>query len=185
MKKRRRLLANILRAGAVACGVLAIMAAGDTSARAELITNISTGVLPDGTPLGNLVIDTKYTVALTGGSLGPGGPLSDNLTKVLDGPGFPFPPWVANSNDSKWITPNDPRFTQENAPPPAGSDAEFTYTVSFSLTAGQAAGAFLSGGPSEDFGIWTTDNEGLHVRFNGVDIATTLDPNDDQPFDSF
>lgn len=180
MKQMYAFFVGTLRAGALACGVLTVLSATASPGRADLVTNISTGVDALGNPLGDGAVDPKWTVAVTVGTLTPG--LATNATKVLD-PGHPN--WVANTNQSKWITPNDIRFTNDNAPPPAGSNLTFTYTTTFTLDAFQAANAYLAGGPGAGLGFWTSDNNGVQVLFNNANVATTLNPSVDQPFLNF
>jgi hypothetical protein len=144
---------------AALAGVLALASA--PAARAEITVDLSTGK-----GLANLAVDPLWSVTssyFNGGTVG---------TKVLDAPGFPFGPWIANTADSKWITPNDPAFTQANAPPASGPPLSFVYSTTFNLTAQEAPTAKITG-LGANAARWTSDNDGLQVLLNGVLVSNS------------
>lgn len=103
------------------------------------------GTVADGT------LDPNYVI--TGGTAGV---ISTTQAAVQDG--FPIPsPWLADDADSKWIAP----FGSDNdSNGPVGT---YIYTTTFSLAGLNRLTASISG-------KWSSDNDGLDVRLNGVSI---------------
>ncbi len=116
------------------------------------ISNLyNTGVNDSGAVLGNSVIDPHY--ALTS-QPAPGG-----LQAVTTPPGYPIPPWVANSTTSRWIGLNT-----TSAIGPVGS---YTYETTFTLpNLANLATVSING-------LWSTDNNGLDILINGISTGQT------------
>jgi len=130
-----------------ALGLAAALTA--SQARAASITTLySTGVdaahalLPPSSP------DTHYVMS-AGSSDGTTG-----LTPFVVPPGFPIPPWVANTATAQWITPKMPEPV--NGP--------YNYTTTFDLTGFVPGTASISGKLS-------ADDQLIGVLLNGVLVA--------------
>jgi hypothetical protein len=102
-------------------------------------------------------VDSSYSfTALTGTAVGTGGHgavTSDNA--------FPFPNWLDNSADSKWLTPTADQGASYD---PSGSGT-YSWTLNFDLTGYDASTASFSG-------RWVADNYG-QLYLNGQLISTT------------
>ncbi len=145
----------------LAAGMIVLLTSGSSRAGTVLSTGLSTA--PTGGP--ENAIDLIWNVSYTDPTLGT---VTTEGTKVVADPGFPFPAWIANSADSKWLIPVS--FTRENAPPPAGSPPlSLRYSASFVLTEVEAE-ALNSTGWS---GRWSSDNNGVGISLN--DYAQSLD----------
>jgi len=132
------------------------------SARAGLILSTGLTTTPTGGP--ENAIDRIWSVSYTDPNLGT---LTTESTKVVAEPGFPFPAWIANTADSKWLIPES--FTRNNAPPASGPPMSFRYSASFLLTEEDAAALNATGWS----GRWTSDNNGVGISLN--DDAQYLD----------
>ncbi len=100
--------------------------------------------------------DTRYAFSTLGGTAtGTGG-----HGVVTTGTGFPFGPWLANTGDSKWLTPSA-NAAQSYDPSTAG---QYKWTLTFDLTGKDTASAYLAG-------RWAADNNGS-VALNGVTISS-------------
>lgn len=106
--------------------------------------DLSTGV----DVVGN--IDQRWTVAYPGQTLS---------TVEIVQPGFPIPPWLANSSTSGWVVPTD--TGQSNAP----QNTDFVFSTTFNLAnQTERDSAALSG-------RWLSDNNTLSITLNGNAIA--------------
>ncbi len=107
----------------------------------------NTGVDASGNVLGAPVDDPHYTLT------GPSGALAD--ATVIDD-NFPIPPWLLADSNSAWIglTNNDS----------TGAAGNYTYRTTFELGAGVNTNALIHG-------LWATDNEGVSIFLNGVDVT--------------
>jgi hypothetical protein len=105
-------------------------------------------VLPDGT-----IGDPHYTLTSV-----PGGTTDIRIRSTAGG--YPYPPtgpyFVGDQTKSLWIGPN-------NAPTLNSPVGEYTYQTTFDLSAYNYLTASISG-------LWSTDNQGLHIYLNGIDI---------------
>lgn len=68
--------------------------------------------------------------------------------------GFPIPPWIANSPESRWIGPRPDAAAVAAA-------GNYTYTTRFSLSDFDPTTAVLTG-------RWSSDNSGVDILLNGV-----------------
>ncbi|HIG26346.1 MAG TPA: hypothetical protein EYQ50_00540 [Verrucomicrobiales bacterium] len=110
----------------------------------ELVPGIfSTGVDDNGEILLDLDIDPHYVLTQNP---------HDGGSEVLAMSGIPSPPWVPNSDTSRWVGATD----NTNAEP-----GLYTFEMSFDLTGFDPDTVIISGS-------WATDNEGPEVRLNGV-----------------
>jgi hypothetical protein len=107
-------------------------------------TNAAHGLLPANAP------DTHYIMS-AGSSDGTTG-----LTPFVVPPGFPIPPWVANTSTAQWITPKMPE-------PVNGA---YNYTTTFSLTG-------LIPGTASITGKLSADDELTGIVLNGVLLPIT------------
>ena len=138
-------------------------------------TDLSTGV----DLVGN--VDQRWTVSYTYGT-----DVATNESTVLAAttPGSTaLNDWVANTSTSAWIRPNDPLFTDNNAPPPGNSSPlTLTYTTTFNIAAGQSAYASIVGLVTTS-AQWTADNDALSISLNGNVINAAGPPSTDStPF---
>jgi hypothetical protein len=140
----RALVSSVALGGAT----LAFALGSIDRAQAAAIVIYNTGVdgsnalLADGAP------DTHYTLTSV-----PSGTTSVvSRTNPLAGA------WVAPNTVSQWIGPaTDASFT--------GAPGNYTYRTTFSLAGLQASTASITG-------RWSTDNTGVSILLNGVDIST-------------
>ncbi len=102
-----------------------------------------------GALLGDLQPDGHYTV------IGPpGSDIGPEPATVVASDGYPIPPWIANSCDSRWIGLNT-----DDSTGPAG---DYTYSVKVNIPDDfDPAEARLVGG-------WATDDPGVDVIVNGA-----------------
>jgi hypothetical protein len=152
MKMTTRSLVNSVAVGGLSTIALSFGSVGQAQA-ATISTLFNTGVNSAGvvTP-GN---DTNYT--LTGSSFGA-------TPRAVSATTFPatvyntFPASVGDNTKSAWIGPNNAGL--EDNP------GTYTYSTNFNLTGLIASTANIQG-------KWNTDNSGLKLILNGVDVAAT------------
>lgn len=77
--------------------------------------------------------------------------------------GFPIPPYLGDNAFSAWIGPNNDMALNG----PAGT---YVYRTTFDLTGFNPGTASITGG-------WSTDNNGLDIRINGVSLGFTTAAN--------
>lgn len=82
-------------------------------------------------------------------------------TKVLAGGAYPFPRWVADDENSRWIAPLNAAADASAAP------GTYKYQTTIDLTGYDPATAVLSG-------RWSADNEGVNVYLNGVPLNLSV-----------
>ncbi len=116
----------------------------------------ATGVGQDGEPLANGEIDPHYTLTVN----------PDNLesTVALVQSNLPGA-WLPNSGTSKWIGPR----VDTSAAAAQGTDGPegfgtYVYRTQIDLTGFEVATVRIDGS-------WATDNSGLAIRINGVDVV--------------
>ncbi len=106
----------------------------------------SGAVLPDGT-----IGDPHYTLTSV-----PSG--STDIRVITSASNFPIPPYLGDNSLSRWIGPNnDPDL---NSPP-----GNYVYETTFDLTGLNPSTASISG-------AWSSDNDGVDIKINGVSIGT-------------
>ena len=136
---------GLLAASAVAAAMS--IAAG---AQAATITGLyNTGVDNSGAAVAGNGADLHWT--LNGGAAYTGGTNGS----------FPLGPWVADSADSRWLTPTS--NAADSFDPSA--NGYYTYATTFSLTAGQAAGAAFTG-------RYAVDNQAANILLNGHSLGS-------------
>jgi PEP-CTERM motif len=136
----------------LALGLAAVLAS--SQARADSITTLfSTGVDNNHALLAPNAPDTHYIMA-AGSSDGTAG-----LTPfvVPTAPGFPIPPWAANTATAQWITPKMPEPV----------DGPFNYTTTFNLTG-------LTPGTASITGKLSADDQVVGVELNGVLVSPPI-----------
>ena len=125
------------------------------TAQAATITLFNTGVDSAGVPLPNGSLESHYSLVSvpSGGTTG---------IKVLTSVGgFPVGPWIGDNSTSAWIGPNT---SQAN-----GLGGLYDYQTTFSLTGLDASTASI-------IGQWSSDNAGVQIFLNGVDIGPVGNP---------
>ena len=134
----------------------AVSLAFSTSIRADAIPGLfNTGVDNLGVLLADGTVDPHYTLTVSADPIDTG-----PSAFVVTPNGFPFPPWIAQGPNSKWIAPKRIRPSgttlgpTSTGPPSAlrGSDKPATATIS---------------------GQYSTDNNGLDILINGVSTGQT------------
>jgi len=176
---------------------------GASQANADVSLNTSPGLPAAGTPdtngytasfFTNAAINalTSFPAGLVGGAPAPtagglpGG--TTGFTPVVVGPNGTFPVgtnWIANTNTSSWIGPNNHGQTNSaignpiNGFNPATSAPQgyFYYDKAFNLAT--TSGVSLSGG------LWATDNNGISIYLNGHFEANVTPSNGFVSFNSF
>jgi hypothetical protein len=133
-----------------ALGLAAALAS--SQARADSITTLfSTGVDNNHALLAPNALDTHYIMA-AGSSDGTAG-----TTPFVVPPGFPIPPWAANTTTAQWITPKMPEAV----------DGPYNYTTTFSLAGLVASTARITG-------TLSADDEVVGVALNGVLVSPPI-----------
>ena len=125
----------------------------EMGAVAHSITGLfNTGVDASGTPLGDQVLDSHYTLTSNPDSAG-----SETYTSKDDG--FPIPPWIANNATSRWITvrPNDDDSM--------GAFGQYVYRTAFTAP----------GSDTTIYGLLAADNSLTDVLVNGVSTGIKND----------
>lgn len=125
------------------------------------VSVFNTGVTPTGLAADGAV-DSNYTLI---GSADPAFPGPNAF--VVDSNMFPFPYWLSDGPNSKWIAPQADEF---NFDPPG----TYTYSTTFNLTGKVASGAVLNG-------QCATDNTGV-INLNGIPIGSCANFNVWTPF---
>lgn len=157
--------------------VLGLMLLATGGVRGDTILDLSTGFASTGAPPGVLQtpggVDANWTVTAVnqdGSSFTP--PLTTPQTKVLD-TSLPVinGPWIPNTTASQWITPNDPRFTEADAPPPDGSYSSsnllLTYKNTFTVS---GSGDVIVGKVTIDPRA-TSDNDLISYTLTGPGVS--------------
>lgn len=148
--KPSALIATLVLAASTFAASTFAASAHAASAHAATITGLdNTGTGATGTQ------DTNYQLSvLTGDTV-----LTGNYGYVTDGNAFPIGPWIANSADSKWITPFADQAASIDPTSPGTYDFHLSFTVS-----GDASTASL-------LGRFAVDNAATIV-LNGQTIAS-------------
>ncbi|MGH9838433.1 MAG: LamG-like jellyroll fold domain-containing protein [Blastocatellia bacterium] len=124
-------------------------------AYADNITLFNTGATAEGS------VDPHYTLIQSADPAYPG----PNAFVVLS-TGYPLPsPWIPNSATSKWIAP---QANQSGG----GASGLYIFRTTFDLTGLNPSTAMITG-------QWTTDNNGVDIRINGVSTGFIT------PFEAF
>jgi hypothetical protein len=110
-----------------------------------------------GKALPSNTVDPHYTLVASADTNSPG-PAAYTLA-----PGFPVPPWVEESTDSRWIAP---KGNQSSGSAPG----DFTYRTTFDLTGFDPNKASITG-------RWTSDNGGTDILLNGASLGITQSGN--------
>ena len=129
------------------------------SADAATITTLyNTGVDGSGNVLANgTTPDPHYTLISV--------PSGSTTTRIITSAGgFPVPPYIGDNTTSRWIVPNN---TPEGDNAPVGT---YIFRTTFDLTGFDASTAKITGG-------WSTDNNGLDIKINGVSTGFTTPAN--------
>jgi hypothetical protein len=134
----------------LALGLAAALASSQARA-ASITTLFSTGVDATGAPLAPNTPDSHYVMA-AGSVDGTAG-----LTPFVVPPGFPIPPWAANTATAQWITPRLPE----------GVNGAFNYTTTFNLTGFTASTASITG-------TLSADDQVVGVELNGVLVVPPI-----------
>lgn len=112
-----------------------------------IVRDVSTGYdNASGLVIGGGLADPDYTII-------PGG-----LTATVLPEAFPIPPWLANTDTSKWVG-----FDNEGSNADPG---DYDFSTTFSLGGADPAKTRLLGG-------WATDNTGLDILINGSSTGAT------------
>ena len=123
----------------------------------------NTGVDDNNHVLSSGRIDTHYELVSD-----PDPAISGSVTRVVDPSGFPLinGPWAQNNSTSSWLSP----LSDGNTSVAAG---DYVYQTTFTLT-GDVSTFELTG-------QWATDNDGVDIMLNGVQIAGST-PHEDFAF---
>jgi hypothetical protein len=133
----------------------AISLAFSTSIRADVIPGLfNTGVDNLGVLLADGTVDPHYTLTVSADPIDTG-----PSAFVVTPNGFPFPPWIAQGPNSKWIAPKTDQTVGNNF-------GTYVYRITFSLAGLDPATATISG-------QYSTDNNGLDILINGVSTGQT------------
>lgn len=136
-----------MRNAIVACLIMMSLTVGVSVLRATPITLYNTGIgLPDG------AVDPNWTLVSSADPSVPG-----PSTYVVTEGQFPLNgPWVPDSATSKWI---GPMADQSTGVLPGTYTYETTFTLPSNLSNARITG------------VWTTDNDGMDIILNGVDLG--------------
>ena len=118
--------------------------------QAANITLFNTGVDNSGHVLADGASESHYTLTSVAGGT------SNLITRTSVG-GYPIPPWLGDNSASDWIGPNNDAAL--NSLP-----GSYTYRTTFSLEG-------LDKDTAKITGQWSTDNSGLQILLNNVDIG--------------
>lgn len=121
-----------------------------SAASANPIVIFNTGVDGAGVVLPDSSVDPHWQIIA--GTVGFPGP-----NAYVTNPGYPIPPWTANTAASKWISP------AANANQEFGPFATYIFRTTFDLTGLVPSSASLSG-------QWASDNQTMEIRLNGVNM---------------
>jgi hypothetical protein len=117
---------------------------------AEVVPGLfNTGVGDDRIALPSGSVDPHWTIASSPDPAFPG-----PTAIVLNDVGFPIPPWLANDEVSKWISPQASQGT-------GNLEGDYIYRTTFSVDGFNATTVRVTG-------EWATDNGGLDILVNGV-----------------
>ncbi len=133
----------------IACSMLLLGWLSPAWAAMPISSLYNTGVNDAGVALGDSVDDPHYSIVIS--------PLGAVPDETVPDDGFPIPPWLANTEGSRWISPVDP-----------GNDANgepglYAYETTFDLTGMDPQNASISG-------WWATDDSGPALLLNDVAI---------------
>ena len=145
----------------------------DLSGTAQLagtsIPVFGTGVDDNGNLLADGAVDPHYYIISAPPPYSGIGTVPDAAADayVTEQNGFPYPYWVADGPDSKWLSPNANENDYEGGvTEPTG---DFTYRMTFDLTGFDPTTAHIAGGFSADDSL-------TQVLLNGQDVGYTPDP---------
>ena len=155
-----------------------------SGARAGVVQDLSTGFDGSGALQVAGGVDANWTV--TAAYVGGGSYPLENApeAKVLGlAPGTTTSgAWLANSTASQWITPNDPSFTDDNAPPGSSPDLLLTYSTTFTTLGSASIIGKVSADPRA-----TSDNNLIGYTLTGL-LSGTVNfavNSGDQPFNGW
>lgn len=149
--RRRKRTFHVAARGLVVAASLAF----STSIRADPIPGLfNTGVDNLGVLLANGTVDPHYTLTVSADPIDTG-----PSAFVVTPNGFPFPPWIAQGPNSKWIAPKTDQSVGNNF-------GSYVYRITFSLAGFDPATATISG-------QYSTDNNGIDVLINGMSTGQT------------
>jgi len=145
--------------------VIASNAFGSVTSRVAMLTVrlpvpglFDTGVDNSRNALPDASIDPHYSLIVNPDSASPDAIVEDStMFPIVTGP------WVANTATSKWI---GPRFNTGGAQGLDTGNGTYVYRTTFDLTGLDLATIVITGG-------WATDNGGLNIRVNGVNVGLT------------
>ena len=116
------------------------------------ITLFNTGVDASGTPQANNAAELHFSLITV-----PGGTTAVRVATSANG--YPVGPWVGDNGTSAWIGPNSDSTL-------SGPIGNYDFRTTFSLAGLDPASAAI-------MGSWSTDNQGLDIRVNGVSTGST------------
>ncbi len=128
-----------------------------------------TGVDDNGNLLADGAVDPHYYIISAPPPYSGIGTVPDAAAAayVTEQNGFPYPYWVADGPNSKWLSPNANENDYEGGvSEPTG---DFTYRTTFDLTGFDPTTAHIAGGFSADDSL-------VQVLLNGQDVGYTPDP---------
>jgi hypothetical protein len=188
----------IALAGALALATMALFMTSQ-AANADVVLNTPdayTGSYFENAAILGWTTNAQVTafMAANGGSLASfttaTGPAASTFAPVVVVPGFPIPPWLANSASSSWIGPSANGAADAAGVPPlapfvntgagySSADSSpqgfFAYTTTFNLGAP----------PTSTVGLkWTSDNQGVAIYLNGKNEGD-VNPGDFTAFTPF
>ncbi len=133
--------------------VVAMMTLGAMLWADPLIPTLyNTGVNDSHAVLLNGAVDTHYKATPPGAS-----PFA-----VTSAGGFPVGPWIGDNSLSTWVRPTNNSANGETDP-----NGSYAYTTTFDLTG-------RIGSTAQITGRWSSDNNGLGIKINGVSVTPAL-----------
>jgi hypothetical protein len=143
---------------AMALGLTVTAAATAAQASTVIAGLYNTGVDSSYVSTTGSQVDQHWTLALNGTTPAPA--YNTGVNGV-----FPLGPWLAEDSTSRWVGPTDP----QGASTDPLNDGFYEYSLTFNLTAAEAAGASFSG-------RYAADNAISWIKLNGTQLASTADP---------
>lgn len=143
-----------------------------SGAQAGIVADLSTGFDGSGALQVAGGVDAHWTVTAAYDGGGSFTLANAPETKVLglDGGTTTGGAWMANSSASQWITPNDPSFTDNNAPPGSPPDLLLTYSTTFTTLGSGAIIGKVTVDPRA-----TSDNNLIGYQLTGLVSGVVTD----------